>query len=215
MLYRNMTDDEIVNLILEGNEEAALYLIYDRYAEDIKYKAYSIFKTFDYLDDLNQILYIHLKGGDHKWQTLRTFKNECKFKTWFIGSVVNNLFLSKRRLMIGTEKFHGLLVETDQEKPLPEPEQLPRDDRMAIVLEAINRLKNDEYRLILIKELEGYNHMEIATMIEFKRKSENKVKYYAGKQITPNAAYVDQAKAKALLEVKNIVEQIKNECYVN
>ena len=43
MLYRNMTDDEIVNLILEGNEEAALYLIYDRYAEDIKYKAYSIF----------------------------------------------------------------------------------------------------------------------------------------------------------------------------
>ena len=117
--------------------------------------------------------------------------------------------------MIGTEKFHGLLVETDQEKPLPEPEQLPRDDRMAIVLEAINRLKNDEYRLILIKELEGYNHMEIATMIEFKRKSENKVKYYAGKQITPNSAYVDQAKAKALLEVKNIVEQIKNECYVN
>lgn len=215
MVYENMADDEILNLVLAGNEEAALYLIYDRYAGDIRYKAYSIFNTLEYLDDLNQILYLHLKGNDLQWQTLKTFRNDCKFKTWFIGSVVTNLFLSKRKLMIGTEKFHNLIVETDCEKPLPEPMPLPCDDRMAIVLEAINRLKNDEYRLILIKELEGYNHTEIAAMIELKRKKENKVKYYAGKPITPNAAYVDQAKAKALLEVKKIVEQIKNECYVN
>ena len=216
MEYSNMTDNEICNLIMDGNEEAALYLIYDRYAEDIRYKAYTIFKTFDYLDDLNQILYIHLKGSDHKWQTLRTFKNECRFRTWFIGSVVNNLFLSKRRLMIGTERFHNLLIETDPEKPLPEPKQeLRKDERLIAVMEAISKLKNDEYRFILIKDLEGYNHTEIAAMIELKRKKENKVKYYAGKPIVPNAAYVDQAKAKALAEVKLIVETDKNEYYAN
>ena len=76
-------------------------------------------------------------------------------------------------------------------------------------------LKNDEYRLILIKELEGYNHKEIAKMIEEKRKRENKVKHYGGEITTPNAAYVDQAKAKALKEVIIYVEQIKKEWYGN
>lgn len=210
--YAEMTDLEIRDLIInDNNEEAVLYLIYDRYADAIRYKAYSIYKTFDYLDDLNQILFMHLRGRKGDWRTLRTFRNDARFSTWFIGHVVNNLFLSKRRLMIGTEGFHNLLVETDPDKPMPEPKPEPRkDDRMVMVMEAITKLKNDEYRLILIKELEGYNHTEIAAMIELKRKKENKVKYYAGKPITPNAAYVDQAKAKALLEVKKNVEKIKN-----
>lgn len=207
-----MTDLEIRDLIInDNNEEAVLYLIYDRYAAAIRYKAYSIYKTFDYLDDLNQILFMHLRGRKGDWRPLRTFRNDARFSTWFIGHVVNNLFLSKRRLMIGTEGFHNLLVETAPDIPMPEPKPEPRkDDRMVMVMEAITKLKNDEYRLILIKELEGYNHTEIAAMIELKRKKENKVKYYAGKPITPNAAYVDQAKAKALLEVKKNVEKIKN-----
>lgn len=46
MVYENMADDEIIKLILAGNEEAALYLIYDRYAGDIRYKAGTFCYTF-------------------------------------------------------------------------------------------------------------------------------------------------------------------------
>ncbi len=213
--YAEMTDLEIRDLIInDNNEEAVLYLIYDRYADAIRYKAYSIYKTLDYLDDLNQILYMHLRGRKGDWRPLRTFRNDARFSTWFIGHVVNNLFLSKRRLMIGAEGFHNLLVETDPDKPMPEPKPEPRkDDRMVMVMEAITKLKNDEYRLIMLKDLEGFNHEEIAMMIEEKRKKENKVKTYRGEVVVPNAQYVDMIKARAIKELKPIVKQIEKEWY--
>ena len=82
-------------------------------------------------------------------------------------------------------------------------------------MEAINRLKNDDYRFILIKELEGYSHKEIAEMLIIKRKEENKRTFYKGKEVVPDATYVDMNKARALKEVKAIVEQIKKEWYEN
>jgi hypothetical protein len=82
-----------------------------------------------------------------------------------------------------------------------------------MILEAINRLDNEDYRFILIKELEGYNHKEIAEMMAIKRKEEQKVTFYNGKIVIPDAHYVDMNKARALKEVKVIVEQIKKEWY--
>ena len=35
--YKDMTDKEIVDLIIAGNEEAMLYLLYDRYESDLKF----------------------------------------------------------------------------------------------------------------------------------------------------------------------------------
>ena len=75
--------------------------------------------------------------------------------------------------------------------------------------------ENDDYRFILIKELEGYNHKEIAEMMVAKRKKENKVTFYDGKIVVPDAHYVDMNKARALKEVKAIVEQIKKDWYEN
>ena len=38
--YGDMTDKEIVDLIIAGNEEAMLYLLYDRYENDLKFYAW-------------------------------------------------------------------------------------------------------------------------------------------------------------------------------
>lgn len=102
-----------------------------------------------------------------------------------------------------------------EDEPLPEPEPDPENPNLVMLMEAINRLEKDDYRFILIKELEGYNHKEIAQMMVAKRKKENKVTFYNGKIVVPDARYVDMNKAKALKEVKAIVEQIKKEWYEN
>ena len=101
------------------------------------------------------------------------------------------------------------------DKPLPEPEPEVGNQKLVMLMEAINRLENDDYRFILIKELEGYNHKEIAEMMVAKRKKENKVTFYDGKIVVPDAHYVDTNKARALKEVKAIVEQIKKDWYEN
>lgn len=209
-----MTDKEIVDLIIAGNEEAMLYLLYDRYENDLKFYAWRYYDSLAYLEDLINYLYIQFKGKNGDWQPLKSFQWKCKFRTWFC-SVASHLFLEKRDELIGLGGKDGSKGTDVGDKPIPEPTPEPKNQKLVMLMEAINRLENDDYRFILIKELEGYNHREIAEMMVAKRKKENKVTFYKGKIVVPNAHYVDMNKARALREVKTIVEQIKKDWYEN
>ena len=212
--YRDMTDKEIVDLIIAGNEEAMFYLLYDRYENDLKFYAWRYYDSLAYLEDLINYLYIQFKGKNGDWQPLKSFQWKCKFRTWFC-SVASHLFLEKRDELIGLGGKDGSKGTDGGDKPLPEPKPEPENQKLVMLMEAINRLENDDYRFILIKELEGYNHKEIAEMMVAKRKKENKVTFYKGKIVVPDAHYVDMNKARALREVKAIVEQIKKDWYEN
>ena len=212
--YRDMTDKEIVDLIIAGNEEAMLYLLYDRYENDLKFYAWRYYDSLVYLEDLINYLYIQFKGKKGDWQPLKSFQWRCKFRTWFC-SVASHLFLEKRDELIGLGGKGGSKGTDGGDKPLPEPTPEPENQKLVMLMEAINRLENDDYRFILIKELEGYNHKEIAEMMVVKRKKENKVTFYKGKIVVPDAHYVDMNKARAIREVKAIVEQIKKDWYEN
>lgn len=209
-----MTDKEIVDLIIAGNEEAMLYLLYDRYENDLKFYAWRYYDSLVYLEDLINYLYIQFKGKNGDWQPLKSFQWKCKFRTWFC-SVASHLFLGKRDELIGLGGKDGSKGTDGGDKPIPEPTPEPENQKLVMLMEAINRLENDDYRFILIKELEGYNHKEIAEMMVAKRKKENKVTFYKGKIVVPDAHYVDMNKARAIREVKAIVEQIKKDWYEN
>ena len=209
-----MTDKEIVDLIIAGNEEAMLYLFHDRYENDLKFYAWRYYDSLAYLEDLINYLYIQFKGKKGDWQPLKSFQWKCKFRTWFC-SVASHLFLEKRDELIGLGGKDGSKGTDGGDKPIPEPAPEPENQKLVMLMEAINRLENDDYRFILIKELEGYNHKEIAEMMVAKRKKENKVTFYKGKIVVPDAHYVDMNKARALREVKAIVEQIKKDWYEN
>lgn len=212
--YSDMTDKEIVDLIIAGNEEAMLYLLYDRYENDLKFYAWRYYDSLAYLEDLINYLYIQFKGKNGDWQPLKSFQWKCKFRTWFC-SVASHLFLEKRDELIGLGGKDGSKGIDGGDKPIPEPTPEPENQKLVMLMEAINRLENDDYRFILIKELEGYNHKEIAEMMVAKRKKNNKVTFYKGKIVVPDAHYVDMNKARALREVKAIVEQIKKDWYEN
>lgn len=212
--YKTLTDKEIVDLIIAGNDEAMLYLLYDRYEKDLKFYAWRYYDSLAYLEDLTNYLYIQFKGKKGDWQPLKSFQWKCKFRTWFC-SVASHLFLEKRDELIGFIGKDDSIVVNGGDKPLPEPMPEPVNEKLVMLMEAINRLENDDYRFILIKELEGYNHKEIAEMMVTKRKKENKVTFYNGKIVVPDAHYVDMNKARALREVKAIVELIKIDWYGN
>lgn len=209
-----MTDKEIVDLIIAGNEEAMLYLLYNRYENDLKFYAWRYYDSLAYLEDLINYLYIQFKGKNGDWQPLKSFQWKCKFRTWFC-SVASHLFFEKRDELIGLGGKDGSKGTDGGDKPIPEPKPEPENPKLVMLMEAINRLENDDYRFILIKELEGYNHKEIAEMMVAKRKKENKVTFYKGKIVVPDAHYVDMNKARAIREVKAIVEQIKKDWYEN
>lgn len=210
--YKDFSDKEIVNLIIAGNEEAMLYLLYDRYEKDLKFYAWRYYDSLAYLEDLISDLYTQFKGKNGDWQPLKSFQWRSSFRTWFC-SVASHLFLEKKKELIDLGGKDSSIEINNGEDPMPEPKPERVNQNLVMILEAINRLDNEDYRFILIKELEGYNHKEIAEMMAIKRKEEQKVTFYNGKIVIPDAHYVDMNKARALKEVKVIVEQIKKEWY--
>lgn len=203
--YSLLSDKEIVDQILLGNEEVVLYLLYDKYAQDIRYFAWKYFETLDIVDELITDLYLYLRGEKLDWAKFRTFTFRSKMRTW-MSSIISNFCKEKRKKMID-EANKAESIDINRYIAMGAKEAL--DPRIPIMLEAINKLKNEEYRLILIKDLEGYSHADIAKMIIEKRKREGKQRMYNGKLVVPDAHSVDCDKARAIIELRKIMQQIK------
>lgn len=210
--YSELTDKELITLVMDDNKEAVLYLLYDRYYRDLEYYARK-YNCLEYLDEMINCLYLHLRGNDLDWRVFKNFKWESGLRT-YLSSIVSDQFLKYKKKMIVIDNSN--VNKSDYGKRTASVDGIYDEDiRKVMLMEAISRLKNEEYRLILIKELEGYRHDEIAKMIEEKRKRENKVATYKHEIVVPNAHYVDMIKARAVKEVRIIVEQIKKEWYGN
>ena len=201
--YSLLSDKEIVDQILSGNEEAMMYLLFDRLAKDIRFFAYKIFGTLDFIDDLTTDLYLYLKGTNLDWELLKSFQFKSSLRTW-MSSIISRFFIKKRKEMLATEVLEST-IDTAITIYLDDQTQITRDSRLAIVLEAINQMKNEEQRLILIKELEGYNHTEIAQMIAEKRKCEGVRKTYKGHEVVIDARFVNIQKQHAVEQLKKIL----------
>lgn len=208
--YALLSDKEIIDLVLLGNEEAILYLLYDRYAKDIEFNVWRYYGSLAFLEDLTHELYLHLKGKNADWHPLTTFQEKSQFRGWF-SSVISHLFQKKRKELIDFEDKSDSIEESGNKPQFSEAEE--ENSNLVILLEAIGQLGRSDYRFVLLKELEGYTPEEIARMLGEKWKKENRVPVRKGKEVEPTAAYVYMIKARALKEVKIIVERIKRKKY--
>lgn len=147
--YSELTDKELITLVMDDNKEAVLYLLYDRYYRDLEYYARK-YNCLDYLDELINHLYLHLRGNDSDWRILRNFQWKCKFRT-YLSSIASDQFLKYRKKMI--DPIFSNVNKSDYGKGTASVDGIYDEDiRKVMLMEAISRLKNEEYRLILIKE---------------------------------------------------------------
>lgn len=206
--YEKYTDKDIVDLIVkEHRQEALVYLLYDRYYKDAKYYAFLYYDSLEYLDDLMEELVLNLMGNKGDYAPLASFKWQSSFRTW-ISRVISNLFLKKRNDLIGFGK-NGVNIGETTLYSMPSIDT--QDRRMVMLLEAIARLKDPDYKFILIKELEGYKPQEICRLLEMKRKAENRVKLDKdNNEIIPSVPYIYMIKSRALKEIKEIMKTINS-----
>lgn len=214
--FKNKTDRELVELTISGNEAAGVYLVYERYDDDIAFIVRDCYSTLELKPDLVNELYLRLKGRNGDWQPLRNFQWKCQFRTWF-NNVTRNLAMEKMPLMIG-KGYQYPSIRLDAAEGAPVSRSLTaaqeQNQNKVMLTEAIIRLKNDDYRFILLKEIEGYSAKEVAAMLEEKRSREGTLRRNSdGSLIRPNDKYVHMIKARALKELKVIVQQIKTEWY--
>lgn len=212
--FATLPDKKLVSLILEGNEEAGIHLVYVKYDKDIDYHILRYYDNLRYKDDLTNYLYIQVKGSKGDWKPLRSFQWRCSLRTWF-SSVASHLFLEKKKELIGLGDV-STSIDTPEGETFAKRivQDVNKNAKLVMLMEAINRLDNEDYRFILIKELEGYSAKEIAQLLGQKRIDEDRLKKRSdGSSIVPTADYVYMIKNRAIKDVKILVEQVRKDWY--
>lgn len=213
--YNALTDKQIVDMILElpHNEEAAVFLLYNRY-DPMLHKVYKeLTDDKRWYDDCVGELFIHLKGKDCSWHNLRSFEWQSTLGSW-LRRVAKNKFIEILPKLIDKSYNKVSIDNDDPEKPKV---QIPDDGvedyehrlRRILFLEAVNKLEDDE-KFIIIKRLEGYSSKEIAVLLDKKWKKHNIVKFNnKGEKVISTAKYVDSKAQKARINLKELMNNNK------
>lgn len=212
-IYDSYSERDLVEAILSGNEEAAIYLIYKKYYRDLRYLCRDYCGSEEYLDDLFHEVYLLLKGKNGDWHPLSTWSGMATFRTW-LNKTVQNYLLNNRDYLIGLREKKLYSEKEDDEDPVEKVEShypsIEENMQKVLLLEAINKLKNQDQKLIILKELQGYNHTEIAQMVNILRAKENRIKVDEnGIPILVNAKTIDRIKQQALTQLKKQFTALK------
>ena len=214
--YKDLDDRQIIDLVLsDGNEEAMLFLIFERYLPLLKKLCTRYYGDLYYLEQLQVELLILLKAND--WHSVRGFGWRSSFGTW-LGIVAGNLFIKKMPELIGIDKFPVSIGENgeDGKVNIPEPEPPHENDiHMTLLIEAIQQLEDKDQRFILLREFDGYTPKEIARQLEVYRRKENRLKTRKVngqlEEIIPTAEYVHMLKGRAKDNIRDIISELKKE----
>lgn len=215
--YTELNDKEIVDKIINQpyDDEAAAYLIYNRY-DPLLHKLYwDIFDKYSsWYEDCLGDLFEFLKGKDGDWNKLRTFEWKSRFGTW-LSKIAYNRFLEIKPKLIGKiKKAISIDDNYGNKSSLQLPDEGEQDyerrERNILLLEAVNLLKDPDQRFVILKRLQGYNSKEIAQLMQKRWEKHGIVKYNNKKQIVvPNAAYIDVRTQRAKDNLAKILKKLR------
>ena len=210
--YSKLSDKQVVAKILAEphDEEAAVYLLHDRYTP-LLHKLYRLLTTDDtWFDDCVDELFMHIKGKDGSWRILANFEWRSTFGYW-LKKLAYSKFCEVLPKLI---ENGGRNVSIDNDDPKQPSVQLPdggketfeRRMNKVMLLEAIGKLKDEDQRFAILKRLEGYKSKEIADMLKIKWQKYGIVKYNNDNEVVvPDEGYVNVHVQRAKKELKIIM----------
>lgn len=210
--YEQYDDRQVVAMILAipHNEEAAAFLLYNRY-DPLLHKVYrTIIQNSFWYDDCVDELFIHLRGNDHNWRPLATIQWRSTFGCW-LKRVAYRKFIEVLSSLIENDRRTTSIDVDDPSKPhvqLPDSsvEEYESRQRKVLLMEAIGQLKDDDQRFVILKRLEGYDSREIAVLLQ-KRWQKHGIVIYNNRneQVVPDAAYIDVRTQRAKKNLRRLL----------
>lgn len=200
--WKTLSDVELLSLIIrEGNEEAVTFLLYNQCFNNLRSITYGYYNSDYFLYDLISELYIHIKKND--WKVLRMYKGNSALKT-YIYSVASNLFLAKRKELIG---FSEITTPIDKPTGIEPMNTDDLDKRMALLelYNAISELKQESYRTVMLMYLQGYSDAEIAEELSKQKvikRNKSKDGSLDGDRVSVDYVYTLRSRAKEEISIK-------------
>lgn len=151
----NLSDEELVKLFVETQENRYFEKLYERYSEKVYHKCLSFVKDIAKAEDLTHDIFLKLIFK------LGTFKEDAKFSTWLYSITYNHCMDQLR-----TNKKRG---EVLQEEPIEVPDDVDLnnifdgDDIQAKNLKtALDQLTVDEKGVLFMKYMDDMSIRDIA-----------------------------------------------------
>lgn len=200
--YKDLSDKEIVDMITAEpyNEEAATYLIYDRYEPLFLSICQKTLDSIHRLDELQSELFMLLKGKDRDWHVLKSFGWRSSLGRW-LSITAYNLSLELRRQLIenngeNTSLDNGWTDDDGKSRsieiPTDEEMRQERHYNMLVLNEAIHMIENPDQRFVVIQRMKGYSSKEVAERLQAYWDRNDIVRYNNKKQIVkPDSGYID------------------------
>lgn len=210
--YKDLSDKQIVDKILEvpHDEEAAVYLLHDRYAPLLHSLYRRLTKEDTWFDDCVNELFILLKGKDCNWYIIANFGWRCTFGYW-LKEVAWNKFCEVLPKLTGNDRRNVSIDNCIPERPtvrIPVGDEESHERRMnkVMLMEAIGLLENEEQRFVILKRLEGYSSKEIAMLLQMKWERCGIRKYNKKNEpVVPSVGYVNVHMQRAKEELRRIM----------
>jgi RNA polymerase sigma-70 factor (ECF subfamily) len=109
------------------------------------------------------------------------FRGQSSFVTWVFRILVNTCYDERRRRMRRSEVP---TADETEESPRIEPRAAIAHPSLRIALErALQKLTDHQREVFLLYEVEGFRHMEIATMLEITEAASKNTLYQAKKNL--------------------------------
>lgn len=203
--YKKLSDKELVDMIvvIPHNEEAAYFIIYDRY-RGLLFSIYQYYfgKSDYWFDDCMHELFLSLRGAEGNWNSFANFGWRAKMSTW-LTKVAKNKFLECYHKMID---MVGQPTSNENGDGPKDPVDYGRAIMMIEFMEAIGKLDDENQKFCVLKHLEGYNHKEIADMLKQKWDKEGTVVYNKKKEIViPSEGFVNVRIQRAKEELRELM----------
>ena len=126
-----MTDSEIIDLYLDGQQEEAFNRIVDTYTERLYWHIRRFLCSHEDTHDLLQEIFIKV------WAALPSFRRDAQLYTWLYrivtNEVLNHLRRQKVRAMISLDSASGILAKKIDEDPYFNGDKLQRELHKAML----------------------------------------------------------------------------------
>ena len=153
-----MTVDPDAQLVAAGDVEA-FEKIYRRHHQRVYSLCLRMVRNASQAEDLTQEVFIQL------FRKIHTFRNDSLFSTWLYRLTVNQVLMHLRKPIVRTER-----TTDGGETPIPIANGTENPGRMAVIdrialNEAIAQLAPGYRMVLLLHDVEGYEHHQIGKML--------------------------------------------------
>jgi len=161
--YVELSDNEIIDLILKEGRRELLEVIYDRYVNKVYYKVFSLIKDKDLAKDMTHDILVKVMLN------LSKFKMTGPFSIW-IKSITYNFCMDyirkKKRLKTDAQEgqFFDGVADDDSELKY----KMVKEVRFQQLEEMLQRLSEEERLLMLMRYSDNFSILKIAATLNIK-----------------------------------------------